>query len=445
MPELTSSDKVTRRQRIGWYLYDFGNSAYAAIVLLAFYSTYFKGTVAGGALGTRLWGVSVGIAMLIVAIISPIVGAIADFSGAKKKFLFGFTVQAVVFMGLLFFVQKGDIVMGMVFFILAEIGYRSAQVLYDAFLPEIASPQEIGRVSGIGWAVGSAGGIVSLLVTLPFILLIKGAFPVRLAMVIGAVFYAISALFLFRWLPERASAQQLPPGENLLTVGFHRLLKTFREARKYKQSIRFVLASIAFNGGVIAALDYAAILGGTLFGIQQQGLIILVILVQLTNIGGAWVFGELVHRYDAKLSLLLSIILMIVSVLLIYITPNATVFFLVAGLAGFAMAGVQSVGRTMVGLISPKGQSAEFFGFYSVAGRTSSFLGPSIYGWVSADFAQRYMVTRGLDAHAADQAGLLTGLFVMAAFLVVGLVLLLWMNEKKAIAAVTEETPAQIR
>ncbi len=439
MPTNLSPAKASKRERFAWYMYDFGNSAYAAIVLLAVYSAYFKGTVVGGALGTRLWGVAVGIAMLVVAIISPVVGAIADFTGAKKKFLAAFTVQAVVFMGLLFFVQKGDVTMGMIFFILAEIGYRSAQVVYDAFLPEIASPQEMGRVSGMGWAVGSAGGIVSLLFTLPFIMLIKGTFPVRLAMVIGAAFYAVSSIFLFLWLPEKASAQKLPPGETVLTVGFHRLWQTIREAKKYKQSIRFVLASIAFNGGVIAALDYASILGGTLFGIQQQGLIILVILVQLTNIAGSWVFGEIVQRYDTKRSLILSIALMIVAVLLIYITPNATMFYVVASLAGFAMAGVQSVSRTMVGKISPKGKSAEFFGFYSVAGRTSSFLGPSMYGWVAADLAHRFMVTQGLDAHAADQAGLRLGIFVMAAFLVIGLLLLLSMNEKKAIEAVSEE------
>ncbi|MHB9034900.1 MAG: MFS transporter [Anaerolineae bacterium] len=171
MPKEKAPEVSTRRERLGWYLYDFGNSSYAAIVLLAVFSAYFKGQVVGGAQGTRLWGLSVGIAMLIVAIISPIIGAIADFSASKKKFLFVFTAQAVVFMGLLFFVQAGDITMGMIFFILAEIGYRSAQVVYDAFLPEIASPQEMGRVSGMGWAVGSAGGIISLLVTLPFIIL----------------------------------------------------------------------------------------------------------------------------------------------------------------------------------------------------------------------------------------------------------------------------------
>ncbi|MHB9034969.1 MAG: MFS transporter, partial [Anaerolineae bacterium] len=247
------------------------------------------------------------------------------------------------------------------------------------------------------------------------------------------------------WLPERDSAQKLPPGETFLTIGFRRLWQTVRTASRYKQSIVFVIASIVFNGGVIAAMDYAAILGGTLYGIQQQGLIALVILVQLTNVIGSWVFGELAHRFDTKRSLIVSIALMAIAVLLIYITPTATMFYAVASLAGFAMAGVQSVSRTMVGIITPKGKSAEFYGFYSVAGRTSSFIGPAVYGWVAADFAHRFMVSQGLDAHAADQAGLRAGLFIMAGFMIVGLVILLFMNEKKAIAAVSEENTVDIR
>jgi len=440
--QIPLTTKATRRERLAWYLYDFGNSYYAAVVLLAVYSAYYKGQVVGGAEGTRLWGIAVGIAMFIVAVISPVIGAIADFSASKKKFLFAFTAQSVLFTGLLFFVQQGDAFIGLVFFVLAEIGYRSAQVVYDAFLPEIASQEEMGHVSGIGWAVGSAGGIVCLLIVLPLIMLFKGTFMVRFSMVICALFYAVSSIFIFLWLPERASSQQLPPGETLLTAGFKRLWTTIRMASKYKQSIRFVVASILFNGGVIAALDYASILGGTLFGIQQQGLIILVILVQITNILGSWVFGELVQRFSTKRSLLLSLALMAVSVLLIYITRTAIVFYIVASIAGFAMAGVQSVSRTMVGKISPIGKSAEFYGFYSVAGRTSSFLGPSIYGLAAASFAHQYIATQSMDPHVADQAGLKAALFVMAGFIVAGMIVLLWMNEAKAVAAAQETAEA---
>lgn len=211
--------KVVNREHRAWYMYDFGNSAYAAVILLAFYSAYFKGNVVGGAEGSRLWGVSVGIAMLVVAIISPILGAIADFSASKKKFLFIFSSITWLFTALLFFVEKGDIFTGMLFFILAEIGYRGGQVFYNSLLPEIATPDDIGRVSGNGWAIGSLGGILALLILLPPIVLIKGTtLPVRLAFPFTTLFFALATIPTYRWIKERASAQTLPVGENYLTM-----------------------------------------------------------------------------------------------------------------------------------------------------------------------------------------------------------------------------------
>jgi UMF1 family MFS transporter len=147
-------EKERKRAQLGWYLYDFGNSAYAAVILLAIYSAYFKGTVVGGAEGSRLWGISVGIAMLVAAIVSPILAVIADYSAFKKRFLFFFSALSWMFTGLLFFVQKGDVFLGMFCFIMAEIGYRAGQVFYNSLLTEVAEPHEIGRVSANGWAIG---------------------------------------------------------------------------------------------------------------------------------------------------------------------------------------------------------------------------------------------------------------------------------------------------
>ena len=179
MAETAARGAATRRERWAWYLYDFGNSAYAAVVLLAVYSAYFQGKVVGGAEGSRLWGLSVGIAMLVVAVISPVLGAIADYSASKKRFLFVFTAVSCAFTGALFFVGEGDVWAGMVFFIVAEIGYRSAQVFYNGLLTEIAAPEEMGRISGNGWAIGSAGGILCLLLILPMIVLVGGTTVVR--------------------------------------------------------------------------------------------------------------------------------------------------------------------------------------------------------------------------------------------------------------------------
>jgi UMF1 family MFS transporter len=223
MATQTSGPISTRRERWAWYLYDFGNSAYASVILLAVYAPYFKEEVVGGAEGSRLWGLAVAGAMIVVALCSPVLGAIADFSASKKRFLFFFTAMACLFTGTLFFVGPGDILMGVAFFILAEIGYRSAQVFYNGFLPEIASPEEMGRISGIGWGIGALGGIVCLLLILPLVVLIEGPFILRLSMLITAGFFAVSAAPIFLWLRERAQPQPLPRGESYLTIGLSAL------------------------------------------------------------------------------------------------------------------------------------------------------------------------------------------------------------------------------
>lgn len=435
MTTLSAAARQLRRQRWAWYLYDFGNSAYAAVVLLAVYSAYFKGSVVGGAEGSRLWGIAVGVAMLVVAVISPVLGAIADFSGSKKKVLLAFTTGACVFTALLFFVQDGDVVKGMLFFILAEIGYRGAQVFYNSLLPEIADEDDIGRVSGIGWAIGSAGGVICLGIILPLIIIFEGPMMVRLSLVITAVYFALSTLPLFIGFKEKSEAKPLPEGENVLTLGFKQTWGTILKAGNYREFIKFVVAFLIYNDGVMMAMNFASIIGAVLFGMDQTQLIIFVIVVQVTNVVGAYAFGHLVDRMDGKRALMLSIGLMVIAIILMFFTQTATFFFFVGALAGFAMAGMQSVSRTMVGVLSPPGQAAEFYGFFAVAGRTSSFIGPAVYGGVAYRVAQWYENVRGLSEIAAEQAGQRTAILSIGVFLLIGLALLTSVNESRARAA----------
>lgn len=422
---------ATRRERWAWYLYDFGNSAYAAVVLLAVFAAYFQGSVVGGAEGSRLWGLSVGIAMLVVAVTAPFLGALADYSGAKKRFLFFYTAMAVIFTGALFFATPGRVALAMACFILAEIGYRSAQVFYNGLLPEIASPEERGRVSGNGWAIGTAGGVICLLIILPLIVLNDSNFIIRLSLVITAVFFAVAALPIFLWLPERAEKRPIPQGENYLSISVKRLRETIRTASNFKEFLKFMLAFLIYNDGVIMALDFAAIIGAVLFGLEQQGLIIFVIIVQLTNVIGAYVFGVLVDRIGGKRSLYISLVMMIAVVLALYFSQTQTAFFVVGAVAGVAMAGVQSVSRTMVSFFTPPGQSAEFYGFFAFAGRTSSFIGPTVYGIVAAEMALWYQA-QGQDVVLAEQSGQRVAILTIAAFLLVGMIVLTFVHEGRA-------------
>ncbi len=433
----------TKRERWAWYLYDFGNSAYAAVVLLAIYATYFKEGVVGGAEGSRLWGLAIGIAMLVVAVISPVLGTIADFSGAKKRFLFFFTAQACVFTALLFFVQQGDILIGMLFFILAEIGYRSAQVFYNSLLPEIAAPEEMGRVSGNGWAIGSVGGILCLLLVLPLVSLFEGTFTVRLSLVITAIFFVLSATPVFLWLRERAEPQPIPPGESYLSIAIKRLRRTIKAVKNYREFVKFVIAFLIYNDGILMALDFAAIFGSVIFGINQEELLLFMIIVQVTSVAGAYFAGLIADRLGGKGTLIVSILLMVASVVGLFFNQSRLGFFLLGALAGFALTAVQSVSRTVVGMFAPEGRSAEFYGFFAVVGRTSSFIGPTIYGWLAAE-AYLWFKARGeaasllwfqaypQGAELAEQLGQRLALLSIVVFLLVGLVLLLFVNERKA-------------
>jgi len=435
-------EKERKRAQLGWYLYDFGNSAYAAVVLLAIYSAYFKGTVVGGAEGSRLWGISIGIAMLTSAVVAPILGAIADYSAFKKRFLLFFSALSWVFTGLLFFVRKGDIFSGMFFFIMAEIGYRAGQVFYNSLLTDVAEPDEIGRVSANGWAIGSAGGILCLLFVLPAIVLVKGTdLPVRGAFLFTAVFFLLSSLPLFLWVKEGGERRPLPDGKNYFSLAFSRLGRTFRAVRHFRDFLKFIIAFLIFNDGIVMALDFAAIIGAVLYGMNQTQLIILMILVQFASVFGAYLSGLYGERVGFMRALVASLVLMIATVIWMLFNQTLVGFFIIASSAGFALTGVQAVTRTMTGVFAPKGQSAEFYSFFAIAGKTSSFIGPTVYGFLAAGVALR-LEAQGMETLLAEQAGQRAGIISIAAFLVIGLAILYSVSEQRARQAALEYAPA---
>ncbi len=420
----------SNREQWAWYFYDFGNSAYAAVVLLAIYSAYFQGEVVGGAEGTRLWGIAIGIAMLVVAVVAPILGTIADYSGKKKPLLLAMTGLSIIFTALLFFVEKGSVFTGMLFFILAEIGYRGGQVFYNAFLPEIATQKELTAVSGKGWAVGSVGGIICLVIVLGLILSFEGTYVVRLSFIITAIFYALSTIPLILWIKEKAQPQALEAGDNYFSLAIRKLKENFKTVKEYKQFLRFMLAYLIYNDGILAAMDFAAILGAVLFGMEQQQLIIFMIIVQVFSVAGAYIYAIIGERIGLKRSLIQSILLMIAAVMGIYFNSGLTGFFIIGAVAGFALTGVQSISRTMIGAFAPPGRSGEFFGFFGMVGRTSSFIGPFLFGIVAKELVDYYSI-KGFVMGEAEILGHQQAIISIVVFLVIGLILLLRVNEEE--------------
>ncbi|MEN6530801.1 MAG: MFS transporter [Anaerolineaceae bacterium] len=427
---LLDQTKAARRARHAWYIYDFGNSAYAAVILLAVFSAYFKNVVVGGAEGTRLWGISVGIAAILVAVISPILGAVADSSRSKKLFLFIFTGISVVFTALLFFVGAGDVVMGMVFFVMAEIGYRGAQVFYDALLVDISTPETIGNISGKGWAIGMLGGVATLLIAVVPMQLIGNDF-IPYTFLITAFIYAISSLPMYFHVHETSLAIPIPDGETLLSVSFKHLGETFRDIRQYKVFLRYMVAFLIYNDGIMMLMDFAAIIGATLFGLGQVQLIIFVIIIHITGALGALAFGRLSDEKSSKRAILISLIILIASLITLFFVKSTLGFFIVGAFAGFSLSGAQAVSRTMVSQLAPAGKTTEFYGFLSVAGRTSTFIGPLVFGTLSYRM-YLYYLNQGLAELAAEKAGQYWGIGSIIAFLLIGFVILLSVREVTA-------------
>ena len=428
--DLLENTKPARQARHAWYIYDFGNSAYAAVILLAVFSAYFKNAVVGGAEGTRLWGWAVGIAAIAVALVSPVLGAIADSSRSKKLFLFIFTAISVIFTALLFFVGPGDIVMGMVFFILAEIGYRGAQVFYDALLVDVSTPETIGYISGKGWAIGMLGGIATLLIAVVPMQIIGNDF-IPYTFLLTALVFALSSIPTFIKVKELSPVIPIPEGETLLSVSFKHLADTFKEIRKYKEFLRYMVAFLIYNDGIMMLMDFAAIIGGTLFGLNQVQLIIFVIIIHITGALGALYFGKISDSKSSKRSIILSLIILIVALVGLYFVKDMIGFFVVGAFAGFSLSGAQAVSRTMVSQLAPESKTTEFYGFLSVAGRTSTFVGPFVFGAISYN-AYNFYVNKGMAELAAEQAGQYWGIGSILVFLLIGLSILLTVREVTA-------------
>ncbi|MFZ3069579.1 MAG: MFS transporter [Anaerolineaceae bacterium] len=428
--DLLDQTKPARKARRAWYLYDFGNSAYAAIVLLAVYSAYFKGVVVGGAEGTRLWGWSVGIAAIVVAILSPILGSIADSSRSKKRLLFIFTGISIVFTAMLFFVGPGDIFTGMLFFILAEIGYRGAQVFYDALLVDVSTPETIGYISGKGWAVGMLGGVACLVLVLVPIQLIGNSF-IPYAFLITAVFYLLSSIPTYLHVRELSEPEVIPAGESVFSLAVKKLRTTFKDVKNYREFLKYMAAFLVYNDGIMMLMDFASIIGGTLFGMQQTQLIMFVIVIHITGAAGALLFGKISDEHSSKQAILISLIILIASLVGLFFIKSMALFFVIGAFAGFSLSGAQAVSRTMVSQLAPAGKTTEFYGFLSVAGRTSTFIGPLVFGTVSYR-ATNYYVAQGLNELVAEQQGLLWAVGSILVFLLVGMIILLTVRKVTA-------------
>jgi UMF1 family MFS transporter len=418
---------------VSWCLFDFANSSYTTLIMTVVYSVYFRDAVVGAAdnRGDRLWGVANFLAMGIVALTSPILGALSDYSGRRKFFLIATTLQTVIATALLALVGPGQVAAGIVWYVVATIGFEAGYVFYNSFLPDVSTPKTIGRVSGWAWAVGYAGGLLSLAMCAPLIKRPLRDFegnldPLalsqrRLSFVLVAVFFLVFALPAFLWLKESVPQGRLNGLREYATVGFRRTAETLRHLGRYREAGRFILASLFFTDGITTVISFSAIYATTTFHFSSGDMVILFLVLNVVAFPGSLVAGYLADRFGPKRTLVGSLWLWVVTILVGFAAQNRLTFYLMASLAALGMGSTQAVGRSFMAQITPPSRESEFFGFYVLSGKFASMFGPLVFGLVS-------------EITGSQRIAVLS----LLPFFLVGLALMASVNEQRALAQASE-------
>lgn len=388
---INENQPPNRPQIFVWTLFDFANTAFYVLILTVGYPLYFKEIVAKGYQnGDFLWGLAFSISMLIVAFISPILGAVADYGTGKKRFLLIFTLICVVTTSGLFLVTESMIVWGIFLLILANIGFEAGLVFYDAFLPEITTPRSYGRVSGYGFAMGYIGSLVTLLIAYP--LFLKGfsadnIINIRYTFLLAAAFFMLFSLPLFFFLKEKDRTASLK--FDFIKIGFNRIKATLHQFNEYKNVGRFLLSYFIYVDGINTIIIFSSIFARESLNFEIVDIVIFFAVVQTSAIIGSLIFGILADHFGQKKTLSFTLILWLIIVVIAYFITDKILFYFVGILAGIALGSSQSISRSLMSTITPFEKKTEFFGYYSFFGKASAILGPLLFGYVSFSLNQR--------------------------------------------------------
>lgn len=380
---------VRKREVFGWAMYDFANSGYTTVVITAVFAAYFVGGIAGKAeWATFAWTLALSISYAIVMLTMPSIGAYADLRAAKKRLLMLVTAGCVVTTAALAFARPGSVLMAMLLIILSNTFYVYGESLIAAFLPELARPQSLGKVSGWGWGFGYLGGMLALGICLGYVIWAQGqgipaAQFVPVTMLITAVIYGTAALVTFRLLKERAQPNPAALQQGGLAASLARLKKTFSEARRYQDFMWLLACAVFYQGGVAVAIALAAIYAETVIGFAQQETMVLIFVLNLAAAGGAFAWGYLQDWIGHKLALGSTLVGWVLTCVIAALSATKGQFWWAAAIAGLCMGSSQSAGRALAGMFAPQRQLAEFYGLWSFALRLASIIGPLTYGAIT--------------------------------------------------------------
>ncbi|MXV74967.1 MFS transporter [Candidatus Poribacteria bacterium] len=428
--------KNDKKTIFGWCMYDWANSAYITTAAVALLPDYFARAVVGEAgvdiLGTNvsataLWSFMLGGAAFLVFLFAPVLGAVADFSSAKKRFLTSFAYAGSLFAMMLYFCGSGDVTLTVVLFMSTQVCFVGANVFYDAFLPQIASEDKLDSVSARGYAFGYIGGSLQFAIALGLVAMhetvgISLTMAARIGMAMTGLWWGGWTLLTMKYLKEVKTPYQLPEKYRqqpkvlaYLTVGISRTIATAKKVGRFKHLTLFLIAYMVYNDGIHTVTSMATIYGTEELKLTTTALMVTLLLVQVVAIGGALIFSRLANRIGAKRSVMFALVLWSGVVTYGYFIHTATEFFVLGMVVGVVLGGTQALSRSFYGAMIPEEASAEFYGFYSVFSKFSSIWGP---------------VTFGVIKQVTGSARL--AIISLMIFFIVGLVLLRFVDETKA-------------
>lgn len=375
------------KQEKSWILYDCGNSAYSLAVTATILPIFYKSSVATNITSTQstsYWGYTNTIAIILVALLAPVLGTIADYRGYKKRFFTFFALLGIISTGLLSLLGEGDVVQCLILYAITVLGFSSANVFYDSFLTDVTTDEHIDTTSSFGFAFGYIASIVPfllcmLLIMKPDILGITVIQATQMSFIITAIWWFLLTIPMFKNVKQVHYIEREPrPIQN----SFKRLLKTFKEMKKYKQAALFLLAYFFYIDGVHTIIRMATVYGADI-GIDSNTLLIVLLVTQIVAFPSAILFAKFAKKRSAKFMLMYGICLYTFITILAYFMKSAVEFWILGILVGTAQGGIQALSRSSYGKLIPKEQSAEFFGLYNILGKASAAVGPFLIAIVT--------------------------------------------------------------
>jgi MFS transporter, UMF1 family len=419
-PPAPKRPDVARREVVSWSLYDFGSSAFNTLMVTFIFNRFYTDVIGGGTnQATVLWGAALNVSAVAVALLMPVLGAVADYSGRKKLFLIGFALQSIVFTLMLFFMGPGQVWPAFVLFVFANIGFESANVFYNAFLPEISNRQNIGRVSGRGFFLGYMGGLLSLALGLG---MVRGWLPqenylhVRATILLVAAWFLLFSLPMFLLVRERAERRPAPP-HGYLREGFRRIATTLRHLRELREAFKLIVARMVYNDGLTTVIGFASIYAGAVLGMPLEAVLAMGIALNVAAGIGAFLFGYVDDRIGGKNTLIITLVVLTIGGIIGVTTTTAAGFWVAATLIGLMMGPNQSASRSLLSKLVPEHKHAEAFGLFAFSGKLSSMAGPLVYA----------AVVGATGNHKLAMSSIIV-------FFVVGLAILLTIREREGIA-----------